>query len=398
MHFVRRRRLFRDRIFDVKFICDTSKISNCFCDSLEVESISYQLLKSISASSLIRYPRQVYLSNINVIKNELLTILALDKFDFDDIQQMKSNSNSNTNRNTSFNQVSNNNNSTEDNSPDSQLSIVLKKIELFSQSGKSIWTSIFSNDESTAMSSELVSRAVDIAENYFPFIERTEIAKLIIRIYDSKCKFHCSPNSERNYCDESTCIFAPFHCVNEGCQIVVSKIWEQRHDEVCPYKLISCARECGIHVKRNGMSHHLSDTCDLRPVPCPFYDIGCISDLVYKDVPEHIDTCANSHLLLSLNTIRDQAISIKSLNNRIDTLQEELKKTNSKQVELQIAVTGATSAVALVEQKQIRQLKTQVENLDTTLSQVCICTLFLLLPLPLPFLKPIIFIYLFVLI
>ena len=55
-----------------------------------------------------------------------------------------------------------------------------------------------------------------------------------------------------------------------------------------------------------------------RPTPCPFYDLGCIAELVHKDVPDHLDIASHSHLLLALNTIRDQAISIKNLSTRYD--------------------------------------------------------------------------------
>ena len=35
-----------------------------------------------------------------------------------------------------------------------------------------------------------------------------------------------------------------------------------------------------------------------RPVLCPFSTFGCMAELVSKNLPDHMDSCTNSHLLL----------------------------------------------------------------------------------------------------
>ena len=38
--------------------------------------------------------------------------------------------------------------------------------------------------------------------------------------------------------------------------------------------------------------------CFVRPVLCPFSTFGCMAELVSKNLPDHMDSCTNSHLLL----------------------------------------------------------------------------------------------------
>ena len=39
-------------------------------------------------------------------------------------------------------------------------------------------------------------------------------------------------------------------------------------------------------------------TLFFRPVLCPFSTFGCMAELVSKNLPDHMDSCTNSHLLL----------------------------------------------------------------------------------------------------
>ena len=102
--------------------------------------------------------------------------------------------------------------------------------------------------------------------------------------------------------------------------------------------------------------------------------------MVQKDVPAHVDACTNSHLLLALNTVRDQAVTVKKLDQKLIQLQDELRRTNAKVSETQTSVVGVTTAITVAEQRQLKLLKNHLAETEEKLSQVggaSLCWLFI---------------------
>lgn len=71
----------------------------------------------------------------------------------------------------------------------------------------------------------LIKRTVEITDIHFTYHERTEIAKLIIILYDNDFQYHCNHavkdceetrlSEDPVLCNELNCLFAPYHCVNK---------------------------------------------------------------------------------------------------------------------------------------------------------------------------------------
>jgi len=114
-------------------------------------------------------------------------------------------------------------------------------------------------------------RGSEIMKN-FSILERNELSKLIIRKFDRKNNYHCNVK----HCGEK-CLFARESCKNANCGVIYSRKWAQKHDAICPEKLIECDRLCGELVVRKNMATHLEVSCTLRPITCPFAGFGCSS-------------------------------------------------------------------------------------------------------------------------
>lgn len=162
------------------------------------------------------------------------------------------------------------------------------KIDQFARNDKSVWFTGLQSDDNVEA---LICRTVEVADHYFMYHERSEFAKLMIRCHDMDFRYHCNrPASSHSQsvstdvgsnisrpplCTLENCIFAPYNCVNQDCPVAISRKWREKHDLSCMNKAVSCQRSCGDKVMRKLTHIHLATECRLRPVKCPFNDIGC---------------------------------------------------------------------------------------------------------------------------
>jgi hypothetical protein len=152
------------------------------------------------------------------------------------------------------------------------LDSVVRKLDVFVNQSKTA-LSMASSVLSSASSSEMLSlRLVEISRLYFGDEERAELARLMIRKFDSLYEFHC----EKLNCG-TTCKFSIELCPHSECGVRYSRKWAVQHDGQCPQKVVPCTRECGTDIKRRLMDPHLCHDCVLRPVVCVFTDLGCES-------------------------------------------------------------------------------------------------------------------------
>lgn len=244
-HFVRRRRLTRTVDFDATRIgrCDSSqiKVSCDHCCTLETENISTQLLYKLAELSIkISHKNIPHAVTMNPIKSRLLSALL----GTDSVGMLK----------------------------------LLSTITSYQE--QSTWDKMFSHVDKKG--EDISRRATD-----FPnFEEKILVAQAIIKKHDLNFEFHC----DQLNCGPA-CQFCPETCGNSGCGYVFSKKWFSMHDNECPHKIIPCPRVCGDTFPRRQTEKHMADICPLRPVSCPFADVGCSSPLLFKEVPAHLDSC-----------------------------------------------------------------------------------------------------------
>ena len=232
---------------------------------------------------------------------------------------------------------------------DSFSSIVL-------ENGRSKWVRIKEAVTGSAPHSEyeiFAQRSAEIAQDMFSSQERMEIASLCIKRFDGSCQFHCATDKCGDKCE-----FAHVHCGNEGCGALVSKKWLQSHDGACVHKKVSCVRTCGDCVARRLMDFHLKENCDLRPVSCTFCDIGCESDIVFRNLLAHIEDGTQHHLRLCVRRILEQQTVIVALSKRVQVLEAGAGMYNAQLANVEMSSKANIVAIAAAE----RQIKAQLEE------------------------------------
>ena len=263
---------------------------------MELEKLSLQILYVIASSSLLRHPSRVSFSKINTIKNEFIQYISLDQPNIviNTIHTQAKNNKSPAHKSSDIHTTPPTSKYT-NTTASTTLAQVREYIENFPQINQS-----FLSAANAALSSEntpegLSKRFIEINDMlYMSEYERMELALLVIKIYDQDYRYHCNRSAattttisstveggvgggDSSICTESNCEYMPHQCTNTGCNIHISKKWISLHDETCAYKLIPCQRLCGESVARRMLITHMNTSCELKPVVCPFKDIGCIA-------------------------------------------------------------------------------------------------------------------------
>ncbi len=176
--------------------------------------------------------------------------------------------------------------------------------------------------------------------------EMEEFARLFIRLFDESNHYHCHTRQ----CGE-TCLYRIEQCDHSPCKVCYSYIHHQKHDQICPEKIIPCQRTCGVELRRKELSRHMQDVCILRPIQCPFYCIGCHVDLIAKDLDCHLHDHTTNHMLLSLSRMQEYEKVMAKLHTRVTELETLTSKQQTEIVTLSATLAATTTALALAEKK-----------------------------------------------
>lgn len=334
--FVRRRKLTRTMSYNpASLLTDKGVNLTCkYCDLKQICSTSSLLLKSMTSWSLLKHPRHIDMLKVNVLKNILL-------------DQLVSTSNVIDITNNSYDM--------------DKFEVLLHGITSKGKDVGSMVSSLFVSDD---VATTFKMRMTIIADN-FDIHERDLLSKLLIRLYDSHCMYHC-PILD---CSEDTCIFKPEACCNEYCQEIYSKKYRNEHDATCIYKLVPCDRECGENVARRYLSDHIDGPCPLRVVTCPFCSFGCNVEIVQKDLPVHLDTAVSEHMLQVGHCMMKQQANVKTIIANVTELHE---KYDSHSFQLKATQSSVGVAMALIEtqrERYIKDLSDQIHMLDVKYSK-----------------------------
>lgn len=176
--------------------------------------------------------------------------------------------------------------------------------------------------------------------------EMEEFARLFIRIYDESFHYHCSTRQ----CGE-TCLYRIEQCSHSPCKVCYSYVHHNKHDAICPEKIIPCTRTCGVELRRKELQHHMNEICILRPIECPFYCIGCHVDLIAKDLDCHLHDHTTNHMLLSLSRMQEYEKVMAKLHTRVNELESIVSKQQTEIVTLSATLATTTAALAIAEKK-----------------------------------------------
>lgn len=162
-------------------------------------------------------------------------------------------------------------------------------------------------------------------ENFWALDGRKATAEDTLKNLDMKCIFHCperfdTPDKLAEH--RSQCKFRTVNCTNDGCLASFSAIHIEKHDSVCPFKLLSCEQLCEQHVMRCEMDKHFATVCPMKLINCPFYHVGCETAFPQCTLDKHCSGFLQTHLLYVLQVITRQDASVNDMNQRLQLLEK----------------------------------------------------------------------------
>ena len=112
------------------------------------------------------------------------------------------------------------------------------------------------------------------------------------------------------------------HCREKG---TFASITED-HDQVCEKKVVACPNKgsgCPLSMERGKTKEHVSRYCEYTEVACVYESLGCGVRMLRKDRKKHERSASQKHFDLSMTTVRNNTVTIKSLS-------EENKKLSDR--------------------------------------------------------------------
>jgi SMC interacting uncharacterized protein involved in chromosome segregation len=82
-------------------------------------------------------------------------------------------------------------------------------------------------------------------------------------------------------------------------------------------------------------------------------------------LPEHLDKCMGSHLLLTLGKIQEQQSVIKQLSDGIKAQEENHKTQMTAFAGLQATVVATEAAIAIAEKRQMNHLQSEISRVNS---------------------------------
>ncbi|KAK9266582.1 hypothetical protein L1049_021647 [Liquidambar formosana] len=152
---------------------------------------------------------------------------------------------------------------------------------------------------------------------------REAVAQTMLKNVDFRNTFHCKMkfNTAEELADHvHECGFKPMNCTNEGCKASFCAAHMEKHDSVCPLKILPCEQKCSDNIMRREMDRHCITVCPMKLVNCPFYPIGCQSAIPTCMIEQHRSDNLHSHLLYILQVNHKEA-SVEDLKQRMEQLE-----------------------------------------------------------------------------
>ena len=338
-HFVRFRRLFRTKEFNPDEFVSPSVSEKCDqVDSSATDALSKLLMDTIVYCTLLHNPINYTDAMALPLKERIINIAIRQQ---PQLQPQNGTTIAlNTNNSDAF----------------FQLDQLRMKLEAFveQESAKTIMRRLlasvdFSFDKRNGQDL-FDKRKKKVSDRCFPSKECEAITTLIVKNLDQHFQLHCDqPNCGTG------CRFFRILCSNDGCPIIMSKMYLEEHNGHCPYKMIEC--KCGDRFPRHQQDLHNAQACKIREVECPFKIIGCVKKVRACDLQSHLDEHTSEHLLLAVNRLYEHQNVIKHLNARVIALEgdnKEMKQSLEKNAQKSM--------------KDISQLDVKLKKTNTNLS------------------------------
>lgn len=120
----------------------------------------------------------------------------------------------------------------------------------------------------------------------------------------------------------SQCPFRVTKCTNSDCDKKIAFKDRQKHDSECRFKLITCRNNCHSEFERRLEDEHF-DVCELQMIRCPYYEMGCKTDILRKDNIEHLQMEAFNHSVIFIENQNKKNEEINALKTEMFMMKEE---------------------------------------------------------------------------
>ncbi|CAI2362722.1 unnamed protein product [Moneuplotes crassus] len=142
-------------------------------------------------------------------------------------------------------------------------------------------------------------------------------------VYHNGCDLKLKRSEMQEHLHE--CPFRIIKCQNEGCEQIIAFKDSKRHDVRCKFKVLQCRNECGEQFRRQFEDDHF-DKCPLQMIRCPYFDMGCKTELLREENQEHLEKEAFNHSALFIEGQNKKNEEIRTLKNEMEEMKEEYSK------------------------------------------------------------------------
>ncbi|MCO5579198.1 hypothetical protein L7F22_033051 [Adiantum nelumboides] len=243
-------------------------------------------------------------------------------------------------------------------------------LDQFVQTNSSFFSRVSSkiiNNETKEDRIEDLAEEMELAQTWSSS-DRDNVAVVLLRNLDIRgiCVCRIRLDSEQEQMDhKSMCPFRPITCGNAHCGHIFSALHVLEHDTTCPFKLLSCEQRCEAVIPRSEMDKHCVTVCPMRPVKCPFYQVGCIDMVPHKILEQHCQDFVTSHLMCTLQVVQKQEMLVSSLTQRVLLLEKALAiNERSEAVDI-----GTLSLTCQHQDAKIQALEKETERLRQDLKK-----------------------------
>lgn len=236
---------------------------------------------------------------------------------------------------------------------------VKSKRNIYRRVSSTIFTSEAQDDRIEEFAEELEKRRSWVVW------EREALAKLHLRRVDRSKMNHCDmkfESMEELAQHKKGCPQRPVMCENENCEEIIAAMNARSHDETCPFKMLPCEQKCKAMVMRREMQEHCRSVCLMKPIKCPFHEMGCAQILPQSLMEHHCSQSTCGHLFLLLQNLQKQQTSLGNHAHRILSL-EKILSYASKASEHGGNVMGSVHFTVREMEAKIQALEQEVTKL-----------------------------------
>jgi hypothetical protein len=118
------------------------------------------------------------------------------------------------------------------------------------------------------------------------------------------------------------CPFRVTKCTNTGCKKKIAFKDTQKHDGECKYKMVICRNNCGEEFERKHEYEHF-DICEFQIIRCPYYEMGCKTEILRRDNLPHLQNEAFNHSVIFIEGQNKKNEEIQNLKTELNRVKED---------------------------------------------------------------------------